>query len=356
MGERIEKVLLAKFPDEVERVWTRTGTPEVATDPMGVELSDVFVTLRPREHWKRARTQAELVEAMRKELEGLPGERLAFTQPIEMRVNEMVAGVRSDLGVKLFGDDLDLLRAKAREIETVAARDPGRRGRDGGAGHRSARAAGHGRSRRHRPVRRSRRGACSTSSRRSGSATSGEIREGERRFALGVRLAEDVPASPTRSAPCACRARPASGSRSRGSLTIEEHSGPTTIQREWGKRRVVVQANVHGRDLGSFVAEAAEGDRASGSSCPRATSSASAASSRTWSVRARGSSSWCRSRSRWCSSSSTLSSGRLLDTLRIFSGVPFALVGGDSRALACAGCRSRSRRRSDSWRSSASPC
>nr|MBC8329709.1 efflux RND transporter permease subunit [Planctomycetota bacterium] len=108
-GGRMERAILDAFPDEVEDVWVRTGTAEVATDPMGVELSDVFLTLRPRGEWTRATNQAELVEELRSDLAGLPGMRMIFTQPIEMRINEMVAGIRPDLGVKIFGDDLGRL-------------------------------------------------------------------------------------------------------------------------------------------------------------------------------------------------------------------------------------------------------
>src|SRR5262245_25946992 len=124
-GTQIEKVILAKFPDEVKRVWTRTGTAEVATDPMGVELSDVFITLEPRKEWRRAKNQDELVTAMAAELDGLPGMRMTFLQPIEMRVNEMIAGIRSDVGIKIFGDDLDVLKATARGIESLVRAIPG---------------------------------------------------------------------------------------------------------------------------------------------------------------------------------------------------------------------------------------
>ncbi|HBQ14372.1 MAG TPA: CusA/CzcA family heavy metal efflux RND transporter, partial [Myxococcales bacterium] len=112
-GTRIERFLLERFPDEVDHVWTRTGSAEVATDPMGLELSDVFITLTPREQWTRASTQDELVEVMSDELSEWPAMRAIFTQPIEMRVNEMNAGIRSDVGVMLFGDDFDVLRDKA---------------------------------------------------------------------------------------------------------------------------------------------------------------------------------------------------------------------------------------------------
>ena len=118
-GTRIERVILDRYPDEVRHVWSRTGTAEVATDPMGIELTDVFMSLHPRRQWTRARTQDELVALMNEELSGLPGMRLVFTQPIEMRLNEMIAGIRTDVGVKIFGDDLDVLRETAARVGEV---------------------------------------------------------------------------------------------------------------------------------------------------------------------------------------------------------------------------------------------
>ncbi len=123
-GSQIEKVILAEFPDEVARVWTRSGTAEVATDPMGIELSDVFITLKPRNEWRRARNQEELVSEITAELSDMPGMRMAFLQPIEMRVNEMIAGVRSDVAIKIFGDDLDVLRALGRQVEGIVRTIP----------------------------------------------------------------------------------------------------------------------------------------------------------------------------------------------------------------------------------------
>jgi cobalt-zinc-cadmium resistance protein CzcA len=122
---QMEKALLAAFPDEILYAWSRTGTAEVATDPMGVELSDIFITLKPRDHWKRAKTQDELTELIQKELRDLPGQRIAMTQPIEMRMNELVSGVRSEVGAILYGDDFDVLVAKAREIERIVKSIPG---------------------------------------------------------------------------------------------------------------------------------------------------------------------------------------------------------------------------------------
>ena len=124
-GTRIEGYLKKRFPDEIRDIWTRSGSAEVATDPMGLELSDVFITLTPRDRWTKARTQEELVSAMARATKVLPGMRAVYTQPIEMRINEMVAGIRADLGVKLYGEDLATLKAKAAEIERVLKGIPG---------------------------------------------------------------------------------------------------------------------------------------------------------------------------------------------------------------------------------------
>jgi cobalt-zinc-cadmium resistance protein CzcA len=120
----------------IERAWRRRFRRNRAhLDPHGngggrhrsdgSELSDIFITLKDRSRWRRAKTQDELVSAMQEKLSGFPGMRMVFTQPIEMRVNEMIAGVRADVGVKLFGDDFDVLKASAREIETVMKGIPG---------------------------------------------------------------------------------------------------------------------------------------------------------------------------------------------------------------------------------------
>src|SRR5439155_7397239 len=102
MNTRLERAIVAAFPDEVAHVWSRIGTAEVATDPMGVELTDLFITLMPRARWKRAATQAELTALIEKEVRDQPGQKLSFSQPIKMRINEMISGVRSDVAVKLF--------------------------------------------------------------------------------------------------------------------------------------------------------------------------------------------------------------------------------------------------------------
>ncbi len=115
-GTQLEKLLLEKFPDEINHIWTRTGTAEVATDPMGLDQSDVFITLTPREQWKRAATQDELVAQMKEVVAGLPGMALLFTQPIEQRVNEMIAGIKGDVGIKIFGEDYATLLKLAKQV------------------------------------------------------------------------------------------------------------------------------------------------------------------------------------------------------------------------------------------------
>jgi cobalt-zinc-cadmium resistance protein CzcA len=253
-GDRIEKVLLAKFPDEVKRVWSRTGTAEVATDPMGLELTDIFVTLQPRDRWRRAATQDELAAEMKAELEDMPGMRMSFLQPIEMRVNEMIAGVRGDIGIKVFGDDLDVLKATAREIEGVVRQIPGAADVtvEQVTGQPVLRIA----------IDRAAIGRYGIPARdvldvieAVGTRVTGQVREGERRFDLAVRLRDEYRNDPAKLA--AIPVRTPSGDRvPLGRVTtIREVSGPTTIQREWAKRRLVVQANVRGRDLGGFVDE-----------------------------------------------------------------------------------------------------
>ncbi len=251
-GTQIERAIQAAFPDEVRHVWTRTGTAQVATDPMGIELSDVFVSLHPRERWTRARTQGDLVELMSRELSDLPGMRLVFTQPIEMRVNEMVAGIRADLGVKVFGDDLETLKALAADVAAVLEEVPGSADvyAEQITGQPVLRVevdreaiARHGVPARH---------VLEVVEALGGTAV-GEVRQGQRRFPLVVRLPERfrgdpaalqevlIPTAAGERIPLARLAR------------VREVQGAATITREWQRRRIVVQCNVRGRDVASFV-------------------------------------------------------------------------------------------------------
>ncbi|QDV81064.1 efflux RND transporter permease subunit [Botrimarina mediterranea] len=252
---QMEQVLLDKFPDEISQVWSRIGTAEVATDPMGTELTDLFITLHPREKWTRAQTQEELTIKVQEELRDLPGPRLAMSQPIEMRMNEMISGVRSDVAAILYGDDLDLMVEKATEIERALNTIPG------SEDVKVEQVSG-------QPVLQIRvkqdeiaRYGVSASTimnlvRSLGSHHVGEVYEGQLRFPLIIRLPEKARADPD-----AIRqilvATP-SGERIPLSrlATIEKVEGPNTIKRDWYQRRITIEANVRGRDLGSFVAEA----------------------------------------------------------------------------------------------------
>lgn len=252
---QIEKVL-RRFP-EVVQVVTRTGSPEVATDAMGVELSDVFVILKPRREWTTAATREDLIAAMKETLvDTVPGVGLGFTQPIEMRFNELIAGTRSDLAVKIFGQDLDALRQKAdavaRALETVP----------GAQDIKVEQVAG-------LPLMRviidrdqiARYGLTAddvltlVETTRVGRVV-GTVVQGARRFELVVRLPESASASP---ATLGSLLIPTA----HGELvplfrvsTIRMDSGPAQISREAVQRRIVIECNIRGRDLGHFVAEA----------------------------------------------------------------------------------------------------
>jgi heavy metal efflux system protein len=252
---QMERAILAEFPDEVEHVWSRVGTAEIATDPMGVELTDIFVTLKPRSQWKKARTQAEFTELLDKSLRDLPGQRLAYSQPIEMRMNEMVSGVRADLGVKLFGDDFDVLVQKAGEIEAVLRAIPG--AADVAAEPLTGQPMLQVRIDRDQVARYGISAKAVLDVVESvGAKPLGEVVEGQLRFPLAARLSDRYRQSPEAIGSLLISAP--SGERIPLSrlAKVETVSGPSTITREWGQRRLTVTANVRGRDLGSFVAEA----------------------------------------------------------------------------------------------------
>jgi cobalt-zinc-cadmium resistance protein CzcA len=118
-NSQMERGLLDACPDEVSHVWTLIGSAEIDTDPMGLELTDVFIMLRPRSQWQQASTQTELTRLFELTLRDLPGQRLAYTQPIKLRLDELGTGSRSDIAVKVYGDDSETLAAKASEIERV---------------------------------------------------------------------------------------------------------------------------------------------------------------------------------------------------------------------------------------------
>jgi cobalt-zinc-cadmium resistance protein CzcA len=252
---RIEQLLLAEFPDEIRHVWSRIGTAEVATDPMGIELTDIFIALNPRQEWQRARSQVELVGVMQEVLDDLPAVNLVFTQPIEMRLNEMVSGIRSDVGIKIIGDDLEELRRLSDEVqETLLAVD--------GAADVSVdqitgqptleirldqdQLARHG-----IPGRDVLDFVEAVGVRRIG-----EIFEGQRRFPLVVRLPDELRTDVAALSAATIPSRGGPLLALHSLAEVEETEGPSTINREWGRRLIKVQCNVRDRDIVSFVDEA----------------------------------------------------------------------------------------------------
>jgi len=246
---------LTKIP-EVERVFSKMGTAEVATDPMPPSVADTFIMMKPREAWPDPRKpKDELVADLERLAVAVPGSRYEFLQPIQMRFNELLAGVRSELAVQIYGDDfytlIQVARAIEREITAVR----------GAADVAVEQSTG-------LPVlsispRRDRLGLHGLSvndlqdvvAASIGGEVAGQLYEGDRRFDIVVRLAEgrrgDVDGLDELPIPLA-----SGGFVPLGEVaTIEVAIGANQVNRENGKRRVVVGANVRGRDLGSFVDE-----------------------------------------------------------------------------------------------------
>jgi len=251
---RIENLLKKTFPDEISHIWTRTGTAELSTDPMGLELSDMFITLKSRSNWTKASSQAELVAAIDAELADLPGQNRIFTQPIEMRINEMIAGIRSDIGIKLFGDDLDLLEEKAEEIAELVESIPGN------ADVTIEQLTGQPQLR--LTVDRDRLARFGFSARdvltsieSIGGIIVGDVFEGQRRFELAVRIDTSMFHGPEDIGRVLLRSPTGSMVGLDRLTTAVLDEGPGSITREWSKRRIVVQCNVRDRDIGSFVGE-----------------------------------------------------------------------------------------------------
>ncbi|MNS04992.1 Cobalt-zinc-cadmium resistance protein CzcA [compost metagenome] len=249
----VEKTLL-EFP-EVKHVVSRTGRADIASDPMGVNITDTFVELTPRDQWKQPDKEA-LVEAMRERLAIIPGVNYNFTQPIAMRVDELVSGVKSDVAVKLFGEDMETLERTANQIAAAVRGVEGAREVNveqvAGQTYLNVRidrdaVARYGTSIEH--VQELIEGAI-------GGLPVSQVIQGQRRFDILVKLPE------------ASRGSIASIKQllidtSQGTLvplsqvaTVRTEEGPSQVSREDAQRRIVVEANVAGRDIGSFVADA----------------------------------------------------------------------------------------------------
>ena len=259
MQKDVERSLL-EFP-QVEHVFSKIGTPEIATDPMPPSVADTFVILKPRSQWPEPTlSKSHLIAQMRQAAERVPGNQYEFTQPIEMRFNELIAGVRADVAVRIYGDDLQQLAAAGEQATALLSTIPGatdvrmeqmsglpiltvepKRDHMALMGLHVA------------DVQRLLQAAVS-------GIHTGQVYEDDRRFPLLVRLPEHVRSS-VRELGSLPLALPGDESTLRyvplsDVATITMEQGPNQVNREGGKRNVIVSANVDGRDLGSFVEEA----------------------------------------------------------------------------------------------------
>ncbi|MBL4571647.1 MAG: CusA/CzcA family heavy metal efflux RND transporter [Gammaproteobacteria bacterium] len=258
--QRAIEIRISQF-GEVDRVFSKIGTPEIATDPMPPGVADTFIMLKPNSQWpKPSKTKAEFIAELEEAMSEIPGNNYEFTQPIEMRFNELISGVRADLGIKVFGDDLDQLLRLAEQVREII--EPVQ----GAADVQVEQVSG-------LPILTivpkrdvlARYGVnISDLQELIGTAMGGQpaglIFEGDRRFELIVRLPEEMRTDlyrlgrlpvPTASFTDGPGYVPLSEV-----ATIELTTVPNQVNRENGKRRIVVTSNIRDRDLGSFVEEA----------------------------------------------------------------------------------------------------
>ncbi|MEQ8951742.1 CusA/CzcA family heavy metal efflux RND transporter [Parvibaculum sp.] len=275
MQMKVEEALLSM--PEVKEVFARTGTAEVATDAMPPNISDAYVMIRPRSEWPdKSKPKAELLREIDEVLAAIPGSNYEVSQPIELRFNELISGVRSDVGIKIFGDDMEALLASANEVATVM------RGIEGASGVQVEQVSG-------LPVLsiRVKREAAArfglsiadiqqVVQAAMGGARAGTFYEGDWRTPIIVRLPEplrqdvgrlrelpiqlppehqpDQEFAPASYSPFGVGTPRIIPLREVADITLAP--GPNQISRENGKRRITVTANIRGRDLGSFVEEA----------------------------------------------------------------------------------------------------
>jgi len=259
MQQRLEQALLQQFP-EIERMFARIGTSEVATDPMPPNAADSYIMLRPEKEWPKPRkTHAELVAAITAAANRIPGNNYEFSQPIQLRFNELISGVRSDVAVKVFGDDPEAMQAAARQVaqrlQKVAGAAEVKVEQTEGLPALTLQVD---------RIKAARYGLNVADVQEAfgtlvGGRDVGLVFEGDRRFAITVRLPEGLrnDVDTLRQLPIALPARDGHST----SIPLSEIATlafvpeANQISRENGKRRIVVTANVRGRDLGSFVAD-----------------------------------------------------------------------------------------------------
>ncbi|MEP7340651.1 MAG: CusA/CzcA family heavy metal efflux RND transporter, partial [Acidobacteriota bacterium] len=254
ISQQVEEIV-KKFP-EVESVTTKIGRPDLATEAMGIHQGDVYVSLKPHEQWAQHKSKDELIEAMSTQLSKLPGVAYNFTQPMAMRLDETVSGVKADVAVKLFGEDLDTLEEKAAEIARVVQKVSG-------AADVQAEALS-GSAQLQITVKReqiARYGLnVSDVSDLVETAVGGKVAttviDGQKRFDVLVRFPEHLRNDPDLVSQLPLTAPAGERLRLSDVAEVSMVRGPDIINRENNQRRIVIQSNVRGRDIGSFVSDA----------------------------------------------------------------------------------------------------
>jgi cobalt-zinc-cadmium resistance protein CzcA len=251
----MEKRLLAKFP-EIETVVSKTGRAEIAEDPMGPEQSDLLIMFKPDYEKQSGRSKEKIVQAISDELAAFPGIRPAFSQPIALRVNELISGIKSDIAIEIFGDDMDVLRRTAERIAPILA------GIRGASDVKIEQVSGFSQIEivMNRPALARHKVNIEDINLLVEAAIGGKVAttvlEGQRRFDVQVRFPlehrQDVDAIGQMLVPS-----PAGYNVPLGELvTIREVEVPAQISRKDSTRRLLAECNVRGRDIGGFVAEA----------------------------------------------------------------------------------------------------
>ena len=251
---KIEQIVKAKFP-EVDKIVSRIGVAEIPTDPMPMDLADVFVILKPKSEWTTAETKDELIEKMKEAVEIVPGVNYEFTQPIEMRFNELLEGVREDIAIKLYGEDIDILSQKAEEISKIIA------GTDGIGDMKAEATTGlpqmtinYNRNKLAQYGLQINTLNQTVQSAFAG-GTAGVIFEGEKRFDLVVRLSSQNRTDITDVQNLYINLPSGAQIPLREIADVSYKAGPMQISRDNTNRRTYVGVNVRGRDVKSLVTE-----------------------------------------------------------------------------------------------------
>ena len=267
MQQQLEATLKAKFP-EIDRVFARTGTAEIASDPMPPNISDGYIMLKPVSEWPEPRkSRDELLAAIQEVVGKVPGNNYEFSQPIQLRFNELISGVRSDVAVKIFGDDMDVLNKTGEEISSMLQKIPG------ASEVKVEQTTGLPMLTVNIDRQKASRYGLNVADIQDAVATAiggreaGTLFEGDRRFDILVRLPEslrnDLESMKRLPIPLPRGTGGTGSAEGRTNFiqlaevaSFELAPGPNQVSRENGKRRIVVSANVRGRDVGSFVADA----------------------------------------------------------------------------------------------------